>query len=323
MIDLINPIFVYSYLREKAYTSGLKKRVHLKVPVLSVGNLQFGGSGKTPFVMYLLERFKKYKMAVISQSYKAQLNQPERVDLTKSDFQKIYGDEPSLIKKLYPAVDVWCGPKKWRTAQAASEFSNYDFLILDDGFTHHQLFRDLDLVLFDGSRSLETYRLPPLGQLRERFSACARADAVIVTKIETFNPKSDLIGQINHYKNPVGWARYSSALDGVPAPDYFLFAGIGNFDFFLKNAKDLKLQIQSFEKFENHVDYTEELQKQILDRLKKSKLRGLTTLKDLIKITNSDLLNLTDCLKVKVDVDKNTEQWLDQSLLAVIHAKNR
>lgn len=323
MIDFLNPVFFYSYLREKAYTSGIKTRIKLDVPLISVGNLQFGGSGKTPFVMYLLKRYCQYKIAVVSQSYKASLTHLEQVDLTKPDFQKIYGDEPSLIKKKFPNVDVWCGPIKWKAAKAASEFGKYDLMILDDGFTHHQLFRDLDLLLMDGSRGLDTYRLPPLGLLRESFSACARADAVIVTKINDLNSNPGLIEKIKVLKNRIGWARYSSQFQGAKGQSYFLFAGIGNFEFFQKNAKELGIKIHSFEKFENHLDYSESKQQQILDILKKSNLRGLTTLKDLVKITHPELLELTDHLDVSVEVDKNMEQWLDKSILAAITSKNR
>lgn len=321
MIDFLNPIFLYSFFREKAYSLGVRTRLRLPIPVISVGNIQFGGSGKTPFVMYLLERYEKYQVAVVSQSYKASLNHPGKVDLTKNNFEKLYGDEPCLIKKNFPQIDVWCGPIKWRTAQAAAESKNYDFIILDDGFTHHQLFRDLDILLMDGSRSIDTYRLPPLGELRESFSSCRRADAVIVTKIAELSKVQPLVEMIKGFAQRLGRADYISQLKGEKGASFFLFAGIGHFDYFHQNAKDLGLNIHSFEKFGNHFDYTEKKQKLILDHLRKFNLRGLTTLKDKVKITNKDLLSLTDHLQVHVCVDKNMEQWLDESILAKISTR--
>lgn len=324
MIDWLNPVFIYSFLRAKIYSSGLKARIKLQTAVVSVGNLQFGGSGKTPFVMYLLNRYQKYSIAVVSQSYKGLLRQPEQVDLTKPHFQKYYGDEPSLIQQKFPRVNVWCGPVKWEAAKAASDTEKYDLIIVDDGFTHHHLFRDLNILLLDGSRKIETYRLPPFGQLREALTACTRAHAVVITKVNSLVDREDIATMVKPLNERLSYARYVSGLNEIkPKENYFLFAGIGNFDFFYKNAKELNLSIHSFKSFENHAEYPALVQQQILEKLKNLELRGLTTTKDRIKLTLPELLARTDCLHVEVQLEKSMEQWLDDSILATISAKNR
>lgn len=323
-LQWLNPVFIYSFLRAKIYSSGFKSQLKLSVAVVSVGNLQFGGSGKTPFVMCLLNRYKKYKIAVVSQSYKGQMNQPEQVDISKINFQSYFGDEPSLIQQAFPKVDVWSGPIKWKTAKAASETKKYDLIIVDDGFTHHQLFRDVDLLLIDGSRPLDSYRLPPFGFLRETWTACNRAHAVIITKIKSLADRDDLVKMVQPYNKRTSFANYVSQTSEVkPNVQYFLFAGIGNFEFFHNHAKELGVSIHSSMSYENHVEYTKSLQQEILQNLVRFNLRGLTTAKDRIKLTIPELLEQTDCLFVDVQLEKSMEQWLDESIMAAVTSKIR
>lgn len=315
---LFNPVYFYSILREKSYSSGLLKKIKLNASVVSVGNLQFGGSGKTPFVMFLLSQLKDKKIAVISQSYKANLTKPERIDLTVADFSKKYGDEPSLIKSMFPQVDVWCGPIKWQTAQQADHYKKYDFIILDDGFTHHKLARDLDIVLIDGSRTLSAF------QLREPLTALSRSDLVLLTKMKSITDNQNLFDAVKQAGVEFSLIDYQTDSSEIKSDsNYLLFAGIGNFDFFKKNALDQNIQVSQFQQFENHCDYSVDKQKLLLVDLVKFNLRGLTTTKDKIKLTNSDLLARTDCLQIKVKLDARTQTLLETKLGKIFHAKNR
>ena len=246
------------------------------------------------------------------------------MDLSKVNFQTHFGDEPSLIQKTFPKVDVWCGPLKWKAAKTASETKKYDLIIVDDGFTHHQLFRDLDLLLIDGSRPLNSYRLPPFGFLRESMMACTRAHAIIVTKVKSLAERDDLVKMVQPYNKRTSFANYvSQASEVKPNVHYFLFAGIGNFEFFHSHAKDLGVSIHSFVSYENHADYPKSLQQEILQSLVRFNLRGLTTAKDRIKLTLPELLARTDCLYVDVQLEKSMEQWLDESIMAAVTSKNR
>ena len=313
--SFLNPIFLYGRLREKSYSSGLLKKVKLNAPVVSVGNVQFGGSGKTPFVMYLLEHFSGKKIAVVSQSYRADLANPEKVDLTAPDFFKKYGDEPALIKSKFPNVDVWCGPVKWKTAVRADQSQKYDVIILDDGFTHHKLVRDIDIVLVDGSRKFSTYQLPPNGRLREPLSALERSDLVLFTKIRTFNENQSLFNVIEKTGVDMALVNYEADKSEIkPNSSYLLFAGIGNFDFFKKNALDNNIEVSQFRQFENHCEYSEEKQINLLNDLEKYNLRGLTTTKDRIKFTNSALINRTDCLRIKIEMNPQSKSLLEAHL---------
>ena len=312
-LHFLNPIFIYSRLREKSYSSGLLKKVKLNAPVLSIGNLQFGGSGKTPFVLFLLNHFAGKKIAVVSQSYKAQLSQPELVNLNVPGFFRHYGDEPSMIKSRYPQVDVWCGPVKWETAVKADEHKKYDLIIVDDGFTHHKLSRDLDIVLIDGSRPFSSFRLPPNGRLREPLAALSRSDLVFITKVKSINENKALFEAVRQTGVEFAVLNYETDTAEVKMnSSYLLYAGIGNFEFLKKNALDQIIQVSQFQQFENHCEYSEDKQQRLLADLEKYNLRGLTTTKDKIKLTNPELIKKTDLVRKLWTMDNLFKHFLQK-----------
>ena len=327
-MNTIHPFSLYAWLRYKLYKNGWRRQIRLNVPVISIGNIVFGGSGKTPMVMWFLQRFSsKYKIAVVSQSYAAKLELPKQVQV--SEFMEnlqtqIFGDEAVLIKKRFPNVDVWSGPIKSQTAKAAADNEKYDFIIVDDGFSHHQLYRDLDLVLLDVSRPLQHFRLPPFGQLRESCISLNRAHAIVFTKA---NAQSEKIVQsfkdlLSDWRGIWGNADYQSSLRGSSANSqtkYMLFSGVGNFEHVADSAKILlKQSIHKKIKFSNHFDYSKKDQKKIVQELKSSGSRGLTTEKDLVKIQNQELLKQTDVLLVEVKLDENTARWIDEKIRSLL-----
>ena len=144
--------------RSFLYRKGFFKSHRLPVPVVSVGNLTMGGTGKTPLVMYLANSFKGMdrKPAIVSRGYGGSANGPVNV---VSDGRKVLlgpdaaGDEPRLLAESLPGVPVLTGPKRAAVGRFAVERFQPDILILDDGFQHMSVCRDLDIVLING-RSL-------------------------------------------------------------------------------------------------------------------------------------------------------------------------
>lgn len=178
--------------QQQRYFKGSSKQVRLSVPVISVGNLTMGGTGKTPIVAWLLRLLQKksLKIAVVSRAYKAKATVPCCVDITQEYAADMYGDEAVLLAKMFPEVDFYSGQSKAEIAEYASTQGAYDVILVDDGFQHWALYRDLDFVILDATESFENYRLIPEGRAREDFSALARAGVIVVTKTNLVSAES-------------------------------------------------------------------------------------------------------------------------------------
>lgn len=174
-------------LRAGAYRTGLLASRRLPRPVISVGNLTTGGTGKTPttawIAAYLLKRGKR--VAVLTRGYGGSLE--GQVAVVADGTNRLLtpfeaGDEPCLLADLLPGLIVVMGSDRYAAGLMALERFNPDLFILDDGFQHLRLQRNLDILLLDASRPLGNGRTLPAGFLREPLSAAARADLIIFTR---------------------------------------------------------------------------------------------------------------------------------------------
>lgn len=162
------------------------------VPVISVGNLTMGGTGKTPLVIYLADllRSRGYRPAVISRGYRGTSRREVNIvcDRTylQADPQQV-GDEPYLIAERLRDVVVMTGKKRHLPCRAAIDDFGCNVLILDDGFQHLAVARSLDLVLFDADHFAGNSRVFPGGELREPISALHRCDAFVLTGVTPDN----------------------------------------------------------------------------------------------------------------------------------------
>lgn len=170
---------------------GLADSVRMQVPVLSVGNLTVGGTGKTPLVQKILSRCRdqSLKPIVVSRNYKAESLGIHKVDIHRPQGAGFFGDEAFLIASQYPEFPVWTGPKKFMTAQKAVQFDPCELILVDDGFQHRSLHRDFDLVLLDCTSSPTEEALLPKGLMREGFASLERATAVALTKVNWAEPQ--------------------------------------------------------------------------------------------------------------------------------------
>ena len=168
------------------FSSGIRKVHKLPCPVVSIGNLAVGGTGKTPFVRYLACRLKKlgFKVAIISRGYKGALEGRGGI---VSDGDKVWldarraGDEPWLLASTLPQVSVGVGKDRLAVGKFLMQKAKPQVIILDDGFQHHRLARDLDIVLLDGHDPVGNGCLLPRGPLREPLEALDRAGAMVLT----------------------------------------------------------------------------------------------------------------------------------------------
>jgi tetraacyldisaccharide 4'-kinase len=174
------------------YRSGVMESSRLPAPVISVGNLTMGGTGKTPMAVYIARRLLAagYKPAIVSRGYGGKAR--ETINLVSDGKHCLLdadqaGDEPRLMAESLPGVVVVTGVKRAVAAEFAVESLGADVIILDDGFQHLALQRDLDLVLFKAPIFLGNGRVFPGGKLREPISALARADGFVITGLDRQN----------------------------------------------------------------------------------------------------------------------------------------
>lgn len=168
------------------YRSGLLRRIRLPAPVISVGNIAAGGTGKTPFVILLAHELKDrgLRPAVVTRGYRGKR---EGKTVVVSDGATIeggypeFGDEAVLIARKLPGVPVVMARDRAEGGREAIRRFGAEAIVLDDGFQHLRLERDLDIVLLDRANPLGYGCLLPRGLLREPLGALRRADLIVVT----------------------------------------------------------------------------------------------------------------------------------------------
>ncbi|MBE0535772.1 MAG: tetraacyldisaccharide 4'-kinase [Phycisphaerae bacterium] len=247
-------------VRNLGYNTGLLKSHAADVPVISVGNITTGGTGKTPLVVWLCRRLheKGLRCAVLTRGYKS----------TNGGVD----DEPAILKKACPEAKVIVNPDRVAgAARAVSEFGA-DVLVMDDGFQHRRLRRDLDILAVDATRPFGYGRLLPAGLLREPVGAIERADAVVITRYDQIAPfhidrlekeilriKPKMVVAKAIHQHPcargTGGAVYS--LEDLKQQRLFVFCGIGNPEAFLKRLREHGLCIAGKQVYNDHHHYTE------------------------------------------------------------------
>jgi tetraacyldisaccharide 4'-kinase len=285
-------------LREEAYIRGLFSATAAPVPVLSVGNLLLGGSGKTPFAIYLAEKLhaRGLRPAVVSRGYGGSNQEPFLVisDGTGSGPRveaSVSGDEPYLIARRLPQVPVIIGRKRIHPARAACELLGCRSIVLDDGFQHLPLKRNADIVLLSGTED----RMFPLGLLREPFSALRRAHLVVLT-----GENSVLPGAATPYVSglPVFHGRViAEALETADAPaqttdpaalagrEVVLVSAIAGPERFRRTAEDLGWVVRRHVAFRDHHVFTAAELKEIAETARDASI--VCTEKDWVKLPAS------------------------------------
>ena len=180
--------------RGALYRSGLVRPFRAGAPVLSLGNLAVGGAGKTPAALAVAERLvaRGRRVAILSRGYGARrgdarlVSDGARLLLSAADA----GDEPFLLGRRLPGVAVLCGPNRVALARRAVAELRADALVLDDGFQHRALSRDLDVVVIDAANPSGNGRLLPRGPNREPWSALCRADLAWLSRADQARPEA-------------------------------------------------------------------------------------------------------------------------------------
>jgi tetraacyldisaccharide 4'-kinase len=261
--------------RRGLYARGWRPVRRLPAPVVSVGNLTVGGTGKTPVTACLGRLFQDRGLivAILSRGYGGLGGRRAGV-LRVSDGQRLYlkppmvGEEAYWLARALPGVAVYAGACRYRAGLAAWEEVRPDLFLLDDGFQHFQLHRDLDLVLLDAASPFGNGRLLPRGPLREPVSALAAAQALVLTRYQAaphqatlaqlrraFPEKSLLTAAIT----PTAVRLYPGAspapLEELRGRPLLAFAGLARPQVFACTLRELGVELRGFQAFPDHHPY--------------------------------------------------------------------
>ena len=260
-------------LRTALFTSGLAAVCRLPVPVVSVGNLVVGGSGKTPFVEMLARRLHKqgHRVAIILRGYRGGSTKPMII----CDGQRLLSqppaaaDEAYLLSRHLPGVAVLTGRDRHRVGQVALRQLGCEMIVLDDGFQHLRLHRDLDIVLLDAANPFGYGRLLPAGLLRERPEALARADLVVVTHADSgcdldgirqgvrrYAPTAPIVLAVHRPLGLVGPDGETLPLRRLDGERLVAFSGIGNPGSFEATLLRLGATVLAHHIFPDHYAYS-------------------------------------------------------------------
>ena len=291
------PYSLVMRIRNFMFDKGLRKMHKLDVPVISVGNLTVGGTGKTPFVAWLAQKFlDEGKLpAIVSRGYHAD--------------ETGWNDEAKELKLLLP--DVPQAFSKERVMAAKSLLAEYnhnkskksiDVIILDDGFQHRKLYRDKNILLIDATNPFGYNRLTPRGLLRESISGIRRADIVLLSRADRADrrKKDELRSVVKKYSPNAFWQEITHTprfllfpsgkkeeIQAISGKSVIAFCGLGNPDVFFQTIEDCGCRVLDRLTYPDHHIYTKDDVRKIVD-LSQTVVAQYTicSLKDFVKIQN-------------------------------------
>ena len=290
----------------KARSSGYKNRFlkthRVAVPVISVGNITVGGTGKTPLVQWLAHHLadRGRNICIVSRGYR---RENAKQQIVVSDGEQILadvaqsGDEAMMLaQSLLGKCAVVCDPDRVAAAAWTIDHLKSDLLLLDDGFQHRRLERDFDIVTIDATNPFGNGRLLPSGILREPIKSLSRADCIVLTRTATDD--ADLIERLRQVTNaPIFQSRttiqqfgrldtnkYDKDAFNLSQP-LAAFCGIGNPRAFFDQLRDADLDVRHEVSFRDHHKYSQADIDHLTEHAQAKGAQALvTTAKDSVKL---------------------------------------
>jgi len=246
-------------IRNGLYRCGILPTRRADVPVISVGNITTGGTGKTPLVIWLCRYLcqKGLRCAILTRGYKTSVGE--------------MSDEPALLAKSCPDVEVVVDPDRWNGAKKAKARFGSEVLVLDDGYQHRGVARDLNILAVDATCPFGYEKLLPAGLLREPLSGLKRADVVVITRFDQADAKqiSQIEQSIRRIAGDIPIARavhrhtHAVSLTGQVLPleqlkqkKLFVYCGVGNPQAFVHCLTQDGMTIVGTKFFNDHYSYS-------------------------------------------------------------------
>lgn len=263
------------------------------LPVVSVGNMTVGGTGKTPIVAWLAERLisEGLKPAVVSRGYGGSAGRGPR-KVSASSTASECGDEPCLLASRLPGAVVVVGSDRHAGAESAKGHGA-DVVLLDDGFQHRRLARDLDVLLLDADNPFGNGRLLPAGPLREPLASLKRADIILVTGGDSGDALSRIERLVRPYNEAAPLFRARSRRAGfidmdrrpVSAPARAVaFCGIARPERFREDMQAEGVEVIAFRPYRDHHRYSARELRELVELARSAKAALVTTEKDLARL---------------------------------------
>jgi len=282
---------------------GVARRHRLKAPVVSIGNITVGGTGKTPMVLHLSRRLKDagWKPGILTRGYGRHSMHANQAVVAGAHLPVSQsGDEPQLFLRAGVAP-VGIGADRWPVGQLLEREFGVDVVILDDGFQHARLDRRLDIVLVDALDPFGGGYPLPLGRLREPLSGLSRADIFVVTRSEAgrvaqaaehflrrYNPRAPVF---HARAQPEAWISADTGesvpADRLPYARVAAFCGLGNPGYFWSTLESLGLNLAAHIEFEDHHTYSPQELRYMGRHFRDEAVEAVVT-------TEKDLVNLCE-----------------------------
>ena len=302
---------IITFIRNLAFDFKILKITKVSKPVISIGNITTGGTGKTPIAIFFANEAKKrgLKPGILSRGYKRKssgsLVVHDGMNLLLSIDNS--GDEPFLMAIKLKNVPIIVDTNRIIGANRLINDFGVDIVILDDGFQHRYLYRDIDILLINASVKEDEYHMLPLGMLRELPIGISRASNVLISK-----GSFDLVPKkISTYiKNPIIISEYLSTdfnYKNIKKP-FFAFCGIADPNTFINSLDSLNINIIDSYFLKDHATYNKKDLDRLSNKISESGIRDLiTTEKDKIKLPKSfsdnyNIHTLYQDLKVENDI---------------------
>jgi tetraacyldisaccharide 4'-kinase len=324
-------------LRHLAYRYGLFKTRRLNRPVISVGNLTVGGTGKTPLVMFIAERLldRGWTPSILTRGYRRTVGGMFTIapQTNRRADPRQAGDEASLLAAALPKVPIVVSGNRHRAGRMAEERFTVDVHLLDDGFQHWALERSVDIVTIDVTQDFSAGILLPAGRFREPRSALRRADIVVLTRTELADGSShrEIVARLNPraaiFESTISLRGWIDAQSGSPVSPSEMqgrralaFCGIGNPKAFFASLREWGVQVSTEVAYRDHYQYG----RGDLHRLERraraaSAEMMLTTEKDLANFPSEWRLDIPVIASVARLEMQNADAFVD-SLISRVHS---
>ena len=285
-------------LRNLLYDKQVLKIHHHEVTVISIGNITLGGTGKTPLVVWLCNFLnqKNLSCAVLTRGYKTHTQKRA----TSDEIPDTMTDEPAVLSESCPQAKVIVNPDRLAGAAKAIDKFGAKVLVMDDGFQHRRLARDLDIVTIDATQPFGYEKIFPAGLLREPLNSLRRADAVVITrsnqiseselgmienKLRAINPDMLIAQSIHATVNIKSTDDIETSIEQLKGRKIYAFCGIGNPNAFINTIKALGPEIAGSKFYNDHHRYTDACLADIYEQARLAEADMiLTTQKDWTKI---------------------------------------
>ena len=304
-------------IRNLFYDWGIFKSYKFDVPVIAVGNITAGGTGKTPFVIWLTKRLtQKYgKIAVISRGY----GRKSKGLLEVTDYRNPakFGDEPCLIAVSVPQADVIVSESRKEAIEYVLQKGHTDVIVLDDAFQHRSVQRDLDIVLINAGEKLRGNFLLPSGTLREFKHNLKRAGLFVITNSDNsfadsaIFPAKPLFKSAGKLKTLVDHNfKTAGDINELAGKKVIAFSAIAHPENFKEFLLKYNIQVEKYFSFRDHYAFKmQDIQKLVKEVRKVSCDKILCTEKDMVKISalegiKKNEISLFYALKLELEVER-------------------